>query len=315
MAEVTERGTSRTVQTKKWKLHYHDAGEGYPVIMLHGAGPGATGWSNFSRNVAGLSSRYRMLALDFPGWGDSDTLDPTEYPRNAANAEATLLLMDELGIEKAALVGNSMGGAATLEFAARYPDRLSHCITMGAGFFVGPNVYSPGGLTEGLRIVRETYQDPSPANFRRLVSIFVYDSSFVSDELCEMRSRNSLKNPEHLKNFLKGYGPNGAIGNWGLPPGELLAKLAAYQGPSLFIHGRDDRVVPMENSLKLVSLVPNSVAHIVNRCGHWTQIEHADAFNALIDAFLQTHGVEARGDASRAPRADPAATKERAWGG
>ncbi len=315
MREITEESSSREVKTKKWKLHYNDVGEGYPVIMLHGAGPGATGWSNFSRNVAGLATKYRMIAPDLPGWGDSDTIDPTETPRNSANAEAALLLMDALGIEKAALVGNSMGGAATLEFAARYPDRLSHLITMGAGFNGGPNVYSPGGLTEGLRIVRETYLDPSPANFRRLVGIFVYDSSFVTDELCEMRSRNTLKNPDHIRNFLKSFGPNGPVGNWGLPVGELLAKLAAYQGPALFIHGRDDRVVPMENSLKLVSLVPNSSLHLFNRCGHWTQIEYADAFNALIDAFLQTHGVTPKSASKTAPPVDPGATKARAWGG
>src|SRR5579871_1279437 len=110
---LDEASTSRFVQTKRWKLHYNEAGEGHAVIMLHGTGPGATGWSNFHQNVPALAARHRVIVLDSPGWGRSDLFDCTGESRNSANAEAVKLLMDELGIEKAALVGNSMGGAAT----------------------------------------------------------------------------------------------------------------------------------------------------------------------------------------------------------
>lgn len=308
---ITEASTARDIQTEKWKIHYNEAGEGHPVIMLHGTGPGATGWSNFSRNVEGLSGKYRMIAMDFPGWGGSDAVDPSVHNRALTNAESVKLLMDELGIEKAALVGNSMGGAATLQFCALYPERLSHMITMGAAVFGMPNIFTPGGLTEGIRIIRETYENPTPENFRRLVSIMVYDASFVTDELCEMRSRNALKSQENLTNWLKGFGPRAAHG---MSPGEMLAKVATYKGPSLFIHGRDDRVVPMESTLRLVSMVENSAAHIFNRCGHWAQIEHAEAFNALLDGFLQANGVNpasGHGTLGAAPTGD----KDKAWGG
>jgi 2-hydroxy-6-oxonona-2,4-dienedioate hydrolase len=308
---LTEQSTARDIQTKKWKLHYNEAGEGYPVIMLHGTGPGATGWSNFSRNVEGLAGKYRMIALDSPGWGGSDTIDPTVENRNLVNAEAVKLLMDELGLEKAALVGNSMGGGTTLQFCALYPERLSHMITMGSGIFGSPNVFTPGGLTEGIRIIVETYKNPTPENFRRLVSIMVYDSSFVTDELCQMRSDNALKSQANLDNWLKGFGPGAKPG---MAPGELSAKIAAYKGPSLFIHGRDDRVVPMENTLRLVSTVENSAAHIFNKCGHWCQIEHAEAFNALLDGFLQTNGVTPSGGAGEVG-APVTGAKDKAWGG
>jgi 2-hydroxy-6-oxonona-2,4-dienedioate hydrolase len=310
MAAITEQSTGRDIQTKKWKLHYNEAGTGHPVIMLHGTGPGATGWSNFSRNVEGLASKYRMIALDAPGWGGSDPIDPTKESRGLAHAESVKLLMDELGIEKAALVGNSMGGGITLQFCALYPERLSHMITMGSGVpAVIPNVFTPAGLTEGIRIIRECYENPTPENFRRLVSIMVYDSSFVTDELCQMRSDNALKSQENLTNWLKGFGPAATPG---MAPAEVISKVAAYKGPSLFIHGRDDRVVPMENTLRLVSLVQDSAAHIFNRCGHWCQIEHADAFNALLDGFLQSHGVQPSGDAAFTSSTAP---KEKAWGG
>jgi len=312
MTDISEATTARDVQTKRWKLHYNEAGSGYPVIMLHGTGPGATGWSNFSRNVAGLASKYRMIALDSPGWGGSDTVDPSVENRSMMNAEAVKLLMDELDIEKAAIVGNSMGGATVLQFAALWPERMSHMITMGSGFFGVPNMFTPAGMTEGIRIIRETYQDPSPANFKRLVSIMVFDSSFVTDELCQMRSENALKNKANLDMWLKGFGP---AAKPGMPVGELTAKVAAYKGPALFIHGRDDRVVPMENSLRLVATVQDSQLHVFNRCGHWAQIEHADNFNALLDGFLQTHGVTPASGGSSAPPVDPNASKAKAWGG
>jgi pimeloyl-ACP methyl ester carboxylesterase len=95
--------------------------------------------------------------------------------------------MDELGLEKAALVGNSGRGGAALQFAAQWPERVSHLITMGSGLPTGGSlIFSPAGMTEGIRILLETYRDPSPENLRRLVSIMVFDSAFVTDELCRM---------------------------------------------------------------------------------------------------------------------------------
>jgi 2-hydroxy-6-oxonona-2,4-dienedioate hydrolase len=275
--QLTEESTSRIVQTKEWKLHFYEAGTGHPIIMLHGTGPGATGWSNFRPNLIPLSEKYRVIALNFPGWGKSDPFDPSAEPRGPANARAVKLLMDELGIERAALVGNSMGGGATIQFTVDYPDRISHFITMGSGV-PGANFFSPGGLSEGIRIIRETYMDPSPQNFKRLVTIMVYDPSFVTDELCELRSRSALASPTHLQNWLKP--PKMA------PPTDTLSTLATREVPALIIHGRDDRVVPPEGSLRLFTALPNSRLHMFNHCGHWAQIEHADEFNWLVDNFI-----------------------------
>lgn len=287
---ITEESTSHFVQTKRWKLHYNEVGSGHPIIMLHGTGPGATGWSNFHQNVPALSRTHRVIVLDSPGWGRSDAFDCTGESRNGANAEAVKLLMDELGLEKAALVGNSMGGGATLEFMAAYPDRISHAVTMGAGVFALPNIFSPAGLSPGLRVIVDTYRNPTPENFRRLVEVMVYDSSFVTDELTQQRSKTALAQPEHLANWLKwpmGHpkGPYGGVE-------ELLGKLAHSKVPTLMIHGRDDRTVPMEITLRTAALIPNARAVILNRCGHWAQVEHAAEFQRLVLNFLD-HDVPA----------------------
>jgi 2-hydroxy-6-oxonona-2,4-dienedioate hydrolase len=172
-AALTHEGTSRFVQTESWKLHYNEAGEGHPVILLHGSGPGATGWSNFSPNIATLAEDFRVLALDAPGWGGSDAATSDAYDHPAAVLE----FMDALGIEKAALVGNSMGGMTAITFAARYPDRISHLITMGPGSFFIPTLFSPNdGPSEGLKILQEGYRNPTPEVMKRLVEIMSFSA-------------------------------------------------------------------------------------------------------------------------------------------
>lgn len=293
LAPLTEEATSRTVQTKRWNLHYNEAGSGHPIILLHGTGPGATGWSNFHQNMTALSARHRVIALDFPGWGGSDVFDCSGEVRNVANAEAVKLLMDELGLEKAALVGNSMGGAATLEFMTRYPERISHAVTMGSGLFGVPNIFTPGGPSQGIRIIFETYSNPTPENFRRLVEIMVFDASFVTAELTQQRSDAALAQRDHLTNWLK----SGPLGHGGPFAGleELSSKLARSTVPTLMMHGRDDKTVPMETTLRTAALIPNVRAVILNRCGHWAQVEHAAEFNRLVEGFVASGGAAGGG--------------------
>ena len=277
-AQLTEASTSRMVKTAKWNIHVNEAGTGHAVIMLHGSGPGASGWSNFNRNIGPLSQNFRVLLMDSPGWGKSDTVKLTGKSRGEVNAEAVKLLMDALDIEKATLVGNSMGGSAALNFAIDYPDRISHIITMGSGAG-GVNAVTVPGMSEGIRILRETYEEPSVENFGRLVRIMVYDSSFVTDELLKQRSTSALANKEHLANYLTS--PQAQR--------DISGQLADVTTPALIIHGRDDRTVPMEGSLRLVSALPNSRLMIFNHCGHWAQVEKANEFNRLVTDFIENN--------------------------
>ncbi|MBI2739961.1 MAG: alpha/beta fold hydrolase [Rhodospirillales bacterium] len=286
---LTAASTSRFVQTKKWKLHINEAGKGHPLIMLHGAGPGAGGWTNFSHNIGALSNKYRVILMDFPGFNKSDEFDPESGERHAANAEAVKLLMDELKIEKATLIGNSLGGFATLMFSSLYNDRIDRAILMGTPSpMIGPpHFYSPAGVSEGLKVLWETYADPSPENFLRLVNIMVYDGSFATKELAKERSDQAKLNLKHLSNWIKGLP---LIAQATPEMKSLWEKLSQMQTPTLVIHGRDDRVVGVENGLRNAALIPNATLVVFNRCGHWAQIEHAGKFNALVDTFLRDAG-------------------------
>lgn len=277
--ELTDEGTSRFVQTASWKIHYNEAGAGHPVILLHGSGPGATGWSNFRPNIGPLAERFRVLAPDAPGWGLSDAATPDVYD----HPNAVLEFMDSLGIEKGALVGNSMGGMTALTFAARYPDRISHLITMGSGsFFTLPTLFGPGdGPSEGLKVLWQAYRTPTPQAMKALVDVMTFSPEFATDELSKLRSDAALARPDHLENAVVGLAGGGPVRTAATP--EQVASITA---PALLIHGRDDRVVPFEHSLRLLPLLRNGRLVLINRCGHWTQIEHAEEFNRLVADFV-----------------------------
>lgn len=273
--ELTYEATSRTVQTPRWKIHVNEAGDGHPVVMLHGSGPGATGWSNFGPNMPALAERFRVIAADMPGWGASDavTFDERDH------AGAVLDLLDALGIERAALVGNSMGGMTALRFAALHPERISHLVTMGPGA-PGPRLFGAGdGPTEGLKVLQAAYRDPSPASMKKLVEIMTFDPANATDALAQQRSNAAQARPDHLANFIDGIGKPFRF--W-----PTVEDVLSIRTPSLLFHGRDDRVVHYENSLALTAMIPDSRLVLLNRCGHWAQVEHAAEFNRLVIDFV-----------------------------
>lgn len=280
-AQLSEDGTSEYVDTAAGKIHLHQAGTGHPIVMLHGSGPGATGWSNFNPNMAVLAEDFQVIAPDMPGWGKSHAVSYEDRD----HVTSAVQLLDALGIEKAAFVGNSMGGATSLKVAARYPDRVSHVITMGSGA-PGPRMFSPGnGPSEGLKILHRGYRDPSPETMRALVDIMSFDPAFASDELVQQRSDNARARQDHLDNFAAGFGQPRR--------GEAtMADMTSITAPALIIHGRDDRVVHFEAGLRLVSMIADSRLLLLNRCGHWAQLEHADEFNRVVRDFVRHTATE-----------------------
>lgn len=276
---LTQARTSRTVKTRDWQLHYHEAGSGHPVILLHGSGPGATGWSNFSGNIDALAKQFHVYAVDMPGWGQSDAATVEQLD----HVDAAIQFMDALGIERAAFVGNSMGGQTSLRLATEYPERITHLVTMGPPVGRMPTLFGAGdGPSEGLKVLIQAYRDPSPEHMRRLVEIMVYDKArFATLELCQARSDAALLRPEHLSNYVAGL-PGGAP----LPKWVKTELLPAIKTPTLLIHGRDDRVVSFETSLYLLANIPDSRLVLLNRCGHWAMIEHPDEFNRLVADFI-----------------------------
>jgi 2,6-dioxo-6-phenylhexa-3-enoate hydrolase len=272
-AQLTEAGTSRFVQAGDLRMHYNEAGTGDTVIFLHGGGPGATGWSNFIRNIGPLAEHYHVMLVDMPQYGKSDDVVMTET-HSEVTARAVKDMLDALGIEKASLVGNSMGGGATLAFAVDYADRLEKMVLMGSAGG-GTNIFDHQP-SEGIKILMHVANNPSVEGLRSLFQVMVYDSSFVNEELLQQRYQGIVDNPGHQEARSK----SSRVFR------DIFPQLAKVKTPALIIHGRNDRVVALEGSLRLLSVLENSRLTVFNKCGHWAQFEHADEFNRLVMDFL-----------------------------
>lgn len=280
--QLSESSTSKYAQIKEGnldiKVHYNDAGSGETVIMLHGGGPGAGGWSNYSRNIGPLADAgYRVILLDTPGFNKSDPI-VMDVARDIVNAAAVKGLMDVLGIEQAHLVGNSMGGASSLRFALEYPDRLGKLILMGPGG-CGQSIMVPQPL-EGIRHLSNLFQNPSLEALRKMIDVFVYDPSRITDDLIKERFDNMMRNDGiHLKNWVSSRAKS--------MHGDMSPRFPEIKAKTLCIWGRDDRFLPLDHGLKVLAGIPDSRLHIFNKCGHWAQWEYADEFNRLVIDFLK----------------------------
>lgn len=281
---LTFEDTSRTARAGNRTIHYSEAGDpsAPAVVLLHGSGPGATGWSNFKANIDALAQHFHVIAPDMPGWGRSDAVTRSEMD----HARSAVDLLDTLRIDRAAFVGNSMGGITTLRLATEFPERVSHVITMGPGSGSQPKLFSPaGGLSEGMKTLVAAYREPSVESMTRLTEVMTFDSArFATPELAAERAANATAHPVHLTNYLDGFAQGGPIAKW-----FRLEDLPKVQIPTLLIHGRDDRVVHYENTLLLLAHIPNSRAVLLNRCGHWAQVEHAEEFNRLVIDFISNN--------------------------
>lgn len=280
MTALTEASTSNfttlsIADVGECKIHYHDAGQGPVVAMMHGGGPGAGGRSNFYRNIdAFVAAGFRVILIDFPGFNKSEVVLP-KIGRGLMNARALKGLLDKLGIQKAHLIGNSMGGASALSFALNFPETLDRLVLLGpAG--IGPSLVQPNPQ-EGVKLMYKLYQEPTPENFERMMNAFVYNPAQLDAELRKGRWENIERNPQHLKNFITGNN------NW-----DIAHRLGEVKHRTLVTWGRDDRFVPIDNAWKLITHMPDARLYVFPNCGHWVQWEHAAEFNTLVTNFLNT---------------------------
>lgn len=282
MTALTEAGTSRYADVDGLRLHYNEAGpnSGPVVILLHGGGPGAGGWSNFHRNIDALvAAGFRTLLLDCPGFNKSGPIVSAD-PRGLINARAVNGLMDVLAIERAHLIGNSMGGLSALTFALESPQRLDRMILMGSAG-LGQSLFQPSPQ-EGIKLLMKLYRQPTMDNLQAMLNVFVHDLSVLTPELIQSRLDGMQRNAEHLANFVRSNELNPRALFVDLTP-----RLPEIKAKTLVIWGRDDRFVPLDNGIKAVWGIPDADLVVFGRCGHWAQWEHADKFNALAIDFLK----------------------------
>lgn len=280
---LTEAASSKFVNVREGdmdlKIHYNDFAQGpETVVMLHGSGPGASGWANFNRNIQPLvDAGYRVILMDCPGWSHSDSI-VCAGSRSDLNARVLVGLLDVLGLERVHIIGNSMGAHSAVAFALSNPQRVGKLVLMGGGTG-GASSFVPMP-TEGIKLLQGLYREPTVENLKKMMSVFVFDSGDLTEELFQTRLDNLLSRRDHLDNFVESL----SINPKQFP--DFSSRLGEIKAQTLVIWGRNDRFVPMDTGLRLIAGIPNSELHVFNSCGHWAQWEHADKFNRLVRDFL-----------------------------
>lgn len=276
--------TERTVRVGRRDVFLTEAGSGHPVVLLHGGGAGATGVSNYARNIDALAQHFRVIVPDMPGYGRS-TKDIDHEDPFGDLAAAVRGLLDEIDVDRAHLVGNSYGGAAALRLAMDRPDNVGRLILMGPG-----GVGTTRGLpTRGLNALLDYYGGEGPT--REKLSTFirdylVFDGSAVPDELIELRYQASIQ-PEVVANppLRRPSGPYALRTLWRM---DLTRdrRLAKVRAKTLVIWGRDDKVNRPSGAQLLAGALPSCDVYLAANTGHWVQWEQAEMFNELARAFL-----------------------------
>lgn len=271
----------QTVELGGKTIFYAETGAGPAVLLLHGGGPGASGVSNFSRNITELAKSFRVIVPDLPGYGRSgkgvDQNDPFGYLANSIRG-----LLDRLDIRKAHLVGNSYGGACALRLALDTPDRVDRMVLMGPGG-IGTTRALP---TAGLQHLLAYYAGSGPSREKLETFIredLVFDGSAVPAEVIDTRYRSSI-DPEVIANPPLRR-PSGLRTLWRMDftRDSRLAELAT---PTLVIWGSADKVNRPSGGKMLADIMPNCDLLLAANAGHWVQWERADYFNQVTHAFL-----------------------------
>ncbi|MGK8524938.1 alpha/beta fold hydrolase [Nocardia asteroides] len=273
----------RELPTEHGVLRYRESGDGPPLLLLHGSGPGVTGWRNFGANVAVFARHYRTLVLEFPGFGVSDDFGAPHPMMSAQQAVGAFL--DGLGLDRVRVVGNSMGGFVATDFALANPDRVDRLVTIGG---IGTPVFSaqPG---EGIVRLGEFVENPTRKALIAWLRSMVYDPALVTEELIEQRWQQAT-DPATLENSRRMYGKAALARMAQAPRGADTtpgwAKLGLLTVPVLVTWGRDDRVSPVDMALLPMRTLRNGEVHIFPNCGHWVMIEQKTAWEATVLAFL-----------------------------
>lgn len=281
MSAALEAARGLTIDAAGHRTNYLEEGEGPPVVLLHGSGPGVSAHANWADVIGPLAAAgHRVVAPDVAGFGLTEFKPDGAYDIKVWVGHL-IAVLDALGIERAALVGNSFGGGISLAAALRHSDRISRMVLLGtpAGEFA---------LTPGLRAGWE--YEPSPEAMRALLELFPHDRSFVTDAMVQARYEASARPgaQEAFRKLIPAPAPDGAET---IVRGVPEKALRAIELPTLVVHGREDHVVPFELGLRIHRCITGSELHAFGDCGHWVQVERRRQFLRLVTDFLGDGGA------------------------
>ncbi|MBI3744571.1 MAG: alpha/beta fold hydrolase, partial [Chloroflexi bacterium] len=273
------------------RVHYWDIGQGSPLLLIHGLGISALTWH---RVLRGLAQGHRVVALDLVGHGLSG------MPRRDfdiwAGAEFVAHFAEQVQAQSAVWVGSSMGGLLSIAAALRYPTIASGLVLVdSAGLGREIALWLRGMTIPGLG---EWFDKPKPDRIKGMLRSLLYDPSFATDEWVEaiVAQRATHTGPNAMLRFLRTgvniFGQKRSI--------QLQGRLDEIRPPILVLWGRHDPLLPVKHAEGVGRRNTTLRVHIFDHCGHWPQIEQADAFTRLVSEFAERVALSASATAPNA---------------
>jgi pimeloyl-ACP methyl ester carboxylesterase len=279
----------RWVGVNDLRIHYLKAGSwGRPVLLLHGGGLDAAGLS-LRKMIPVLAEQHRVLAPDWPGFGQSDAMPTTWRVEECVDFVGSLL--DTIGLERVILIGVSMGGAFALGFTLRVPERVERLVLVDSA---GLGDEIPGGLLSYLRVQLPLLDELSWALLagsrtlarRNLGAALVNREQVLSEEMLDeviSLARRAGAGAAFRQLQRSEYQWRGLRTNY-------RHRLSEVKVPTLLVHGIEDRIVPVGWAERAHRLMQNSKIEIIPDCGHLPPVEQPDLFNRIVRRFLSNPG-------------------------
>lgn len=259
------------------RIHYVEAGTASAqrpsILCIHGGGPGASGYSNFKKNLPAFAdSGYHAIAPDLLGFGLSDKPADVDYT-STLHVETLHELMTGLGLASVVPVGNSLGGSVALEYYFAHSDRVPALILMAPGGLADPATF--WGRTDG-GVALADYAAKRPTDeqsFREVLSLLVHDPADIDDTIIRERHRIALEQPSRVFTSVSIQ-----------PTWERLEELRC---PVLCFWGAHDRFLPAGQALELLARAPRAKAVLSSAAGHWYMLEQPEDFNREVVEFMR----------------------------
>jgi pimeloyl-ACP methyl ester carboxylesterase len=260
---------------------------GEPVLLVHGSGPANAGIFTWRPVLPGLAAHRRLVVVDMPGYGRSAPLPVDDTPANVALHLVRLL--DELGIDRAAVVGHSRGGRIAAELAIAAPERVDRLVVVGAGSVApGGHVTDDGGWTApALALVR--WGQDGDTSFSSLRAAYrtqlVRPENLPDDELLE--TYEQARRDGVLTHFVEQMNRIDPLTFYHRSTvDEFRAALPGLRMPTLLVWGREDTCSPYRKAVPLVDMIPDVELLVLPDCEHFVMMDRPEAFVSALNAWL-----------------------------
>ncbi len=274
IVEISMQFESQFIQVGNIRTHYYDVGQGPVLVLVHGGGAGADSYGNWRDCIPVFAKDYRVIAVDMVGFGKTDKPDPETFTYDQPGRNQHLSdFLDVMKLEKVNLIGNSMGGAASIGATLLKPARTNSLVLMGSAGLPIPERPSK-------ELMHNLNYDFTVEGMRRVIGGLASPTFTPSEELVEYRYQLTMD--PATKAALAAVNVETRKGTLNFDQ-ELLRTI---KQPVLVVNGKEDKVSPIARANRFLELFDNSWGYIMPHCGHWAMIEQTEDFCSTVQLFL-----------------------------